>query len=38
MTVAQLLATLHENRIAIWTDGEKLLYRVPQGVLTEALK
>lgn len=38
MTVAQLLATLHENRIAIWTAGEKLLYRAPQGALTEALK
>ena len=38
MTAAQLLAELRRLDVELWADGERLRYRAPPGVLTDALR
>ncbi len=38
MTVDALLATLRQQQVQLWVEGDQLRYRAPQGTLTEALR
>ncbi|HEX9921540.1 MAG TPA: condensation domain-containing protein, partial [Anaerolineae bacterium] len=37
MNVVEFLATLSEQRVSVWTEGDRLRYRAPEGVLTPVL-
>ena len=38
MTTLQFLSDLREKEIHLWAEGERLRYRAPRGVISEAIR
>jgi amino acid adenylation domain-containing protein/thioester reductase-like protein len=38
MTVDDLLATLQQQHVQLWVEGDQLRYRAPEGTITESLR